>query len=253
MMLTDPPWTFPPDELMLNTSSVHVWFAPLDVEDTRLQFYWATLSQDERRRAEKFSFDLHRTHFIVGRGILRHILGRYLFVAPDSIRFEYNAFGKPSLELSPGRAPLYFNMAHSNDCALFAFTLDGAVGVDIEYIRDDIQIEQTGALVFSTGELAALGSIPPERQHHTFFKFWTRKEAYIKGVGQGLTMPLRQFDVRHTPEQPVRYEGEAMRSFQPNDWFVRDIDLTEAYCAAVAMQGRAWEVSFFRLPDVYPF
>ncbi|MBK8196626.1 MAG: 4'-phosphopantetheinyl transferase superfamily protein [Lewinellaceae bacterium] len=85
-----------------------------------------------------------------------------------------------------------------------------------------------------------------------FFTFWTRKEAFIKGMGQGLTLPLRQFDVRHTPEQPVQYEGEAMAQLQQNDWFVRDIDLTKNCCAAVAMQGCTWDVSLFRLPDVHP-
>lgn len=252
MILPDPPWALPPDELMLNTSSVHIWFARLDVEETRQQYFQASLSQDERRRAEKFSFDRHRDFFMSGRGMLRHILGRYLQVEPASIRFEYNAFGKPSLEPSPDRRPLFFNMAHSNDHALFAFTLDGAVGVDIESIRDDIQIEQTGALVFSEGELAALRGLPAAQQHHTFFTFWTRKEAFIKGMGQGLTLPLRQFDVRHTPEQPVQYEGEAMAQLQQNDWFVRDIDLTKSCCAAVAMQGCTWDVSLFRLPDVHP-
>lgn len=184
---------------------------------------------------------------------MRSILGRYLRMEPAQIRLQYNPFGKPALDSSLGQGVLHFNLSHSNGLALFAFTQAGPIGVDIEYIRLQTDIEQTGALVFSTSELAALRTLSPEIRRTTFFQYWARKEAFMKAKGGGFSLPLREFDVSQAPEKSVlhtRYPNEEPRF---TDWHIRDIGLLPGYVAAVAREGNEWPVSFFRMPDVYPF
>lgn len=253
MTLLLPSWTLPPENLDLTAHAVHLWLAGLDVAESQLSYLREMLSPDERQRAEKFTFDQHRTHFIAGRGFLRSILGRYLQIEPARIRFQYNARGKPALDPSLGINTLHFNLSHSNGLALFAFTQAGPIGVDIEHIRLQTDIEQTGALVFSSSELAALQSLSPEIRRITFFQFWTRKEAFMKAKGDGFSLPLREFDVSQAPEMPVLHIEHLNEQPRFTTWHVQDVSLLPGYVAAVAREGNEWPVSFFRMPDVYPF
>ncbi|HRI60694.1 MAG TPA: 4'-phosphopantetheinyl transferase superfamily protein, partial [Saprospiraceae bacterium] len=193
MILLPPLWELPPEDLTCTDQAIHLWLVRLDIAESQYRYLGDLLSPDEQQRAKKFTFDQHRARFIAGRGFLRSILGKYLQMEPAQIRFQYNTWGKPALDPSLGINTFHFNLSHSNGLALFAFTQAGPIGVDIENIRPQTDIEQTGALVFSSSELAALQSLSPEIRRITFFQFWTRKEAFMKAKGDGFSLPLREF------------------------------------------------------------
>lgn len=251
MSLLSSIWELPPEELTCPTQAIHLWLARLDAAESQQRYLLDMLSTDERQRVEKFTFDQHRTRFIAGRGLLRSILGRYLQIEPAKIIFQYNPWGKPALDPGMKQDALHFNLSHSNGVALFAFTRAGSIGVDIEHIRLQTDMEQTGAIVFSETELAVLQSTAPELRRAAFFQYWTRKEAFMKAVGEGFSLPLREFDVSVAPEKPVAYTGIRSEQSRFANWHIKDITSMEGYVAALACQNHRWPVSFFRMPDAY--
>lgn len=235
-------WDPPPDDLGLPPDEVHVWRAALDLPDPLAEALGRLLSADERERAERFHFARDRRRFSAGRGLLRDILSRYLNAAPQELRFHYNAHGKPSLYGSD----LRFNLSHSGGLALFAVTVGGEVGVDVERIRPEVMQEGLARRYFSPREVTALEALPPEQQPPGFFNCWTRKEAYIKARGEGLSLPLDSFDVSLEPGKPARLlyvkdaPGEAER------WSLWDLEVGAGFAAALALNStgktlRRWQ------------
>jgi 4'-phosphopantetheinyl transferase len=251
MSLYPPFWELPPEELTCATRDIHLWLARLDVAENQRSYLEGILSPDECQRAEKFASDQIRAHFIAGRGFLRCILSRYLQMEPAQIRFRYNRRGKPFLERSIGKDALHFNLSHANGLALFGFTRTSEIGVDIEYINDQTDIEQTVALVFSPAETAAFQALPAAQRRNAFFQFWTRKEALIKAMGDGFSLPLREFDVSQAPEKPVLPIAAPNIQSADKQWRIKDINVLPGYVAAIAREGNKGPVSFFRMPDSY--
>ena len=177
-------WITPPENLSLAESEVHVWLASLEQPEAVMLPLKQTLSSDELLRAGKFHFDKDRHHFIVARGVLRTLLSRYLQVQPAQLQFAYNEHGKPSLDNLMLGKTLHFNLSHSHNLALLAFSYAGSIGVDIEYMRTDLDFEQVARVSFSPREQSLLLALPIEERQHAFYTCWTRKEAYIKGRGQ---------------------------------------------------------------------
>src|SRR5438045_2577666 len=139
-----PEWRTPPQTRDLRPFEAHIWLANLDIDSEQLSELGAVLSQDERERAARFRFDKDRGHYIAGRMFLRHILSSYLEIGPREVRLAYNDYGKPFLSDIAAGNRLEFNVAHSHGLALFGFTRDSDIGVDIERIRPD----------FATNEIA---------------------------------------------------------------------------------------------------
>jgi len=176
--------THPP---RLPAGEVEVWRAHLDdqpIEAGRLMH--ALLSPDEVERARQFFFDRDRRRYLIGRGILRMLLARHLECAPHELEFRYGPNGKPALAGEAGTAGLFFNVAHSEGRALYAFTRVGEIGIDLEAIRDLPEWEQVAESAFSPPELAQLRSCPAERRREEFFHAWARQEAVLKALGTGL-------------------------------------------------------------------
>lgn len=170
--------------LPLRADDVDIWRAALDEQPADVvHAMQALLSSDERERAGGFFFERDRQRFIVARGILRMLLGRYLNCRPDEVVFSYGPNGKPALSPETG---LYFNVAHSEGLALYAFTRVGEVGIDVECMRDLPEWEQIAESAFSSHELAQLRACPPDRRRDEFFRAWTRQEAVLKALGTGL-------------------------------------------------------------------
>lgn len=167
-----------------------VWHGSLDVEPAVLEHFWQSLSPDERLRAERFRFAVHRDRFIAGRGLLRLRLGESLGRAGESLRFTCNPFGRPELVDSD----LCFNVAHSGNEILIAIS-DGPVGVDLEEFRVIPDLDLLAQQVFSQPELLAWAEIAPELRVHRFLSLWTRKEALLKGLGAGITQHLKEVSV----------------------------------------------------------
>jgi len=240
-----PEWPVPAETLSLD-DEVHVWRAWLDAPTSQVESHLQTLSADERARADRFCFQRDRMQFIVARGLLRNILGRYLGLAPDQLCFANTLHEKPALPETAGALALRFNVSHSHCAALIAVTHDREIGVDIERIRvvaADIEIARR---YFSPGELAVLEALPQDLRTEAFFRCWTRKEAYIKARGGGLSIPLDQFDVSLAlGESAVRLQTKA----DPQEaarWSLRDLDPGPGYAAALAVEGHAWPLKFWQ-------
>lgn len=184
----------------MNPVSVDLWQWELSgdvpAEEARV------LSADERARADRFVFPQHRARFIRGRARLREILGLYVGLAPEDIAFALSAYNKPSLA-NPLAPPLNFNLSHSGDLAVLGVSADVELGVDVEWIRP--LKEDIAGRYFSPRECAVLRALPPDHQPRAFFECWTRKEAYIKASGEGLSLPLDSFEVAFGPGEAARF------------------------------------------------
>src|SRR5690242_5978144 len=167
----------------IGARDVHVWRATLDVTPIIVDRLREVLSDDELSRAKRFHFERDVHHFIVARGYLRTILSRYLKTPAAEIEFAYGANGKPELADSCAQTSrLYFNLAHSEALALYAFTRIGEIGVDLEFIRTEFTGDEIANRFFSPGEVACLNAVSAELRHEAFFNCWIRKEAFIKAT-----------------------------------------------------------------------
>ena len=220
---------------MLGCDEVHVWRATLDQAPSQIQSFLQSLAADERARAERFYFDGDREHFIVARGVLRAILGRTLNRVPESLSFCYGSHGKPALAGESDGATIRFNVSHSHGVALYAVTRGREVGVDLEHIRFDLAVAEIAERFFSRREIAMLRTLPTELQCQAFFHCWTRKEAYIKARGEGLSLPLDQFDVSLIPGEPAALLGTQQDPSEASRWSVQELFPAPGYAAALAV------------------
>ena len=240
-----PVWSPPPRNLQLKESKIHVWRADVRVSAPVLSRLKNTLWSDEVATAERFRFRKDRDRYITTRGVLRVLLGLYLNIEPDNVRFGYGRRGKPFLEGSSAEKRISFNISHSGDLALFGFSKDREIGVDVERIRDDISDAEISERVFSASECARLRSTPPQLRVQEFFRYWTCKEAYIKARGDGLQLPLNRFEVLAGPKE--RFAKISIKDPSAADlpWYVQRLAPGAGYAGAVAAQGQAWECAFW--------
>jgi len=175
----------------LDRNQVHIWTLPLE-DTTSAHSLREFLSPDELERASRFRFEKHRAQYLLTRGTLRSLLGSYLGISPHEIAFQYSEYDKPRLK---GDQNLDFNLSHTEGMAIFGFTRGHRIGVDIERLRSDFRADEIAERFFSPSERVALREVSEERRREFFFRIWTRKEAFIKALGEGLSHPLHQFDV----------------------------------------------------------
>jgi 4'-phosphopantetheinyl transferase len=243
-------WLPSPEHLSPGSSAVHVWRASLDRSPSQLARFLNTLATDERSKAGRFYFRHDRDHFIAARGILRAILGRYLNKAPQDISFSYGNYGKPALVSESGADEVRFNISHSHGAALYVVTRDREIGVDLELIRDDVEVEQIAERFFSHREIAALHALPADFRRRAFFLCWTRKEAYIKARGEGLSLPLDQFQVSLVPGEPAALVSAEHCSSEVSRWSLQELFPAADYAAALAVEGRDWTLSCWQWPGL---
>ena len=232
-------WWYPaPKRPALQGSEVHVWRASLERNRPCVQSLKRILSEDEQARAERVHSEQDRERFIVARGVLRVILSRYLDTEPSQLRFRYSPHGKPDLDNTSAEKTLSFNMSHSSGLALYAVTRDRKVGIDLERIRTNFVYQRIAERFFSPQEKAMLDALEaePERRK-AFFDCWTRKEAYIKAKGKGLSLPLDQFDVSLTPGEPASLLEVRGDSLEASRWWMHELFPGPGYAAALAIEG----------------
>lgn len=243
---------FPPRSpaagLEIQAGEVHVWSVQLDPSPEEVERLGRSLSADEWERAHRFRFEKHRRQYVVGRGALRTLLAAYLGTRPEAVRFRYGPRGKPFLDSPPASATdLQFNLSNSDEMALVGFVRGPEIGVDVEYLKPMPDCEQISERFFSESERKVLREIPGRAKEEAFFNCWTRKEAYLKAVGEGLAAPLDSFDVTLAPGDPPRMltlEGDPERAAR---WFFHHLVPAEMYVGAVAIEGGTWEVRTWRL------
>ena len=221
---------------LLEGDSAHVWRIPLDRADQAMTDSLDVLSADESARAARFFFEKDRRSFTRCRSTLRVLLGRYLGTAPDRLEFCYNRFGKPELAVLPPTFPLRFNVSHSGDWALITMTLEHRIGVDIEQIRQLDNIDDLARNSFSQYELDVYQRLPDEQRTQAFFNAWTRKEAFIKACGEGLSRPLTEFDVSLAPQDPVQLLQIAGDPTAARRWTLSALEPAVGYVGAVAVE-----------------
>ncbi len=220
----------------LPPGEIQVWAIPLDPPAERVAALARVLTPDEEARAARFRFDVHRRRYVVGRGVLRALLGAYLRVPPAALRFDYRERGKPDLAAPWRGEGLAFNLSNSEDLALVGFVRGADLGVDVEYLKEMSDLTEIATRFFSASEVATLAGVPAERKKEAFFNCWTRKEAYLKAVGVGLAAPLDSFAVTLEPGAAPRMltlEGDRERAAR---WFFRHLAPRPDFLGAVAIE-----------------
>jgi 4'-phosphopantetheinyl transferase len=219
----------------LARDEVHIWRAFLDVPATKFE---RLLDSDERMRAARYKFERDSNRFIVRRGILRILTGCYSGIEPESVLFSLGDKGKPALANRTNSGRLYFNLSHSEGMAIYAFSGGHEVGVDIEKIRDVNDLIRLAERFFSSREKAELSELPADQQRDGFFNAWTRKEAVLKALGDGLSYSLDRLDVTLAPATPAKLltiggdPGEALA------WSIHDLRPALNFAGALAAKGQ---------------
>jgi 4'-phosphopantetheinyl transferase len=236
-------WDFPPNQRLLTDRRVHVWAANLDKPAERISSREQILSRDEQKRAQQFKFEADRNRFVAGRGLLRNMLSSYLQTDPAKLRFKYSKRGKPDLEGIPERDTVYFNVAHSKDLILIAVTRACAVGIDVEWIRPMSDAEDIAARFFSARETAKLMAGPKDRRTSAFFSLWTRKEAWLKATGDGISEMLNEVEVSFLPDEPAKVLAISGNVEAARRWTLLDLSPAPGFAAAVAVEARDLQFS----------
>jgi len=237
-----PTWKSAPAQFSIGENEVYLWLAAVPDCMPDLPRLRALLNTEERERADRFHFQRDRDRYVMGRGVLRELLAGYL--GTSEFAFALNKFGKPSLQ--PPHEELQFNVSHSRDLALFGFTRARDIGVDVEWIRPDFATLEIAERFFAPDEANLLGEYSETERPLAFFNCWTRKEAYIKARGIGLSLGLSTFSVTLKPGEPpalVRVDND---SDAPNRWTLLDFDVGAEYRAAAAFEGRECAISCYR-------
>jgi 4'-phosphopantetheinyl transferase len=243
MRPSDRVWHVPPAGMTLSRHDVHVWRTSLEPSAEQVQRLRQTLAPDEVRRADRFHFDTDRKRYTVARGVLRLILSRYLSIAPNLLEFSYSSYGKPALATMPGKDWLRFNLSHSHELALYAFTRGREVGIDIEHMRANVADEAIAERYFSPREVLVFRGLPASHRRQAFFNCWTRKEAYIKARGEGLSFPLDRFDVSLAPGEPATLLATLGDPHEASRWTLQALHPGLGYAAAVVVEGHDWQLT----------
>jgi 4'-phosphopantetheinyl transferase len=241
-------WQAPPSLFSLSDDDVHVWRASLNCGPARIQRIQQVLSDDERKRSQNFHFTKDKQSFIVARSLLRIILSKYLHTPPRLIEFCYGPHGKPALASNDG-GELQFNLSHSNGMLLMAVSKNRPIGVDVEYMRNDPTRLKIADRFFSPREVSKLRSLPDVDQKRAFYTCWTRKEAYIKAKGMGLSLPLDQFDVSLIPGEAPALLWNASDPEEVSQWMFYDLPPIPGFATALVVKSPPVGIEFWQLVE----
>lgn len=236
------PWpkqTTPPP---LPHDEVHVWSVELARPSAELAALTALLSPDEQARAAKFHFAEDREHYIVGRGVLRLLISQYQAIEPTAVQFVYGAHGKPALAGDVTSGDLHFNLSNAQGVALIGVARGREVGVDVEVVRPLADAARVARRFFSEAEVAAYTAVPDTQKPEAFFNCWTRKEAFIKAIGEGLSCPLKSFDVTLRPGEPAHLLAIRGSQQAAAQWTLHSLSPFPGYVGAIMVKKGDWQL-----------
>ena len=245
-------WNSPPDPLHLDDSAVHIWRIIHPVDGNAVGSYLNYLSPDERKRSERFHKRFDAERFIANHSILRLTLSRYLMLDPHEIQFKTNPLGKPSLVNEQNPTRLEYNSSHSGEVLLIAIARNQRVGIDVELIKPIPEMDRMVEQYFSKSEFETFASLPEPERIPAFYAAWTRKEAYLKLIGEGLQHPPDRIEVSLNPNDPfpdlelldrgLHQASSSLISFEPAD----------GYQAALAVEGESRDVVPIQYANAIP-
>jgi 4'-phosphopantetheinyl transferase len=226
-------------DIALSDDSISVWSVGLEWPEADVEAAAEILSSDEQKRASRFHRVRDRKHFIVAHAVIRLILARYLKIDPRQIPFEYNTFGKPRLMDDAHYPDVRFNLAHSTGVALYALAIGREIGVDLEFTEPDFATIGLAQSLFAPEEVAALSTLSNEDFVAGFYRCWTRKEAYVKAKGLGLSLPLNSFVVSvGTPNETPLLLSDGNEIGDQERWTLVDVIVGEGFAASLAVECR---------------
>ncbi|MGC2060966.1 MAG: 4'-phosphopantetheinyl transferase superfamily protein [Candidatus Sulfotelmatobacter sp.] len=241
MHITDAGFRMP--QIELAEDEVQLWRVDLEAIRSH-EFRWQeVLSSDETARAARFHFAADRQRFVASRAWLRTILAAFLVAEPRELNFSYSKNQKPSLGSAYAKSGIGFNVSHSGGIALYAFARHREIGVDVEQIRRDFDVESIAERFFSVSEREQLAALPEFEKVDAFFRCWTRKEAYIKAIGEGLSLPLSQFDVSLEALETNALLSTRPDSAEADQWTIREVPGGTGYRAALCVHGQDWRLT----------
>lgn len=240
----------PGDSFDLSTRNVHVWTLRTNASSNVIARFEKVLAPDERSRAAQFHVSRPRESFILTRAVLRHLLGRYLGLHPGNICLHYGMNGKPLLS---HKSELMFNVSHSGEIAAIALTQGCDVGIDLEQFRPLPDLKEIAAHSFCNEEATEIDSLPACDRQHAFFSCWTRKEAYVKAIGVGLSTPLSAFRVTVRPNEPAKLLFLDKAKNASESWTLHDLALGPDYVGTVTYRDRQRSLSIFPTTDSEQF
>ena len=183
-------------KIKLTENNALIFTAYLPSMNQNLEKLWKPLSDQEKTQAEKFINKPLRDRYVMSHGLLRYLLSFYVGSKPHEIEYSVNQFGKPFLKEESYR--VQFNMSHSKDYAAYIMVLDCQVGIDIEWKDKTINFEEISDLVLSPGEINSFHKLTPEGKFQTFYDIWTKKEAIVKAIGDGLSYPIKTIEIMNS-------------------------------------------------------
>lgn len=219
-----------------SASGYELYTTRLDLTPRTVKALAELLSDDEQQRASRLVFQRDRARFIVARARLRQLLGARLGVSPASIEFSYGARGKPALAARFADCGVRFNLSHSEDVAVYGFAAGREVGVDVEAVRELPDADEIAARCFSVREYEAYLSLAPRDRPLGFFNCWTRKEAFIKAIGDGLSQSLERFDVSLAPGEPAKIVRVGARAGEHCGWRLQGFAPAPGFVAAIVIE-----------------
>lgn len=240
-------WNTAPARVALSSQDTHVWIANLDCHESIRDSFWTTLSHPERERASRFGLGHLRQRFITAHGILRDILSRYIGVGPECLQFETDVYGKPSLVGAGQAEALKFNLSHSEERAACAVARNRRIGVDVERLREIPERESIAAHYFTRGEQGIINNfVTADEKNRAFLTCWTRKEAYIKAIGRGLSIPLPSFDTSLPPRVRGRFLNSVDDPLTGPNWWLTDLPSVPNCAGALVIEQGAENYAFWR-------
>ena len=244
MELPNVEWAMPSRPPVINDGKVHVWRADLpDFADKESELF-RLLSVDEQQRADKYHFEKDRLSFVIRRGMLRVILASYLDQHPAQIGFKYNNFNKPALEVN---TQIFFNASSSQNVAIVAVTPEKRIGVDIEFLDEKFPKMEIAERYFSPDEVSSIRDLPRELQTAAFFECWTKKEAYVKAIGDGMSHPLPNLVI--SSKEPDSLSVDSLCK-EARGWSITSFVPETNYIASHAYEAGQQEISYFRWPAI---
>jgi 4'-phosphopantetheinyl transferase len=230
---------------------IQVWPVLVRGSDSVVARIQSLLSPEEITQAAAFRFESLRRSFLLSRGALRVLIGCYLEVSPEKVLLIHGSHGKPGLAQPAAGSPAFeFNVSHSGEIALFAFASGCELGVDVERIRPLEDMTKVASHFFSREESEELFSLPLDERERAFFLCWTRKEAYVKAVGNGLSIPLDSFRVTLRPGEPASFLHLDHDVSLAQAWTLHNLEVASGYAAALAYRDAPRPVQLHPLVEM---